>query len=220
MKISDIKTVKVDWMKGYGNDPHLKFILKRDRKLTPWEQFRFVQHGRLFFAEYENEVRFVAHDPGNHSGFGGSAFVLRMADSWDECQWVSGCKPCKYDPQTRTVTLCGPWSSNATAMSRAFCPVASADTLEGPSRLTVSSPRYYRQMQKIGRSWDGTYSATHYTLDFVREVIDVHAPHLELYEGDYGWYPVRKGEAPKNPRRNTAARDSFLSGEQMAVVFA
>ena len=233
MRISDIAKVKVDWMEGYRNDPYLKFVLKADRKLAPCEVFRYRQSGNLFFAEHEGEVNFVVHDPGDHNGFGGRRFVLRMAEDWSPENWHD-CShnerdfgngsirkvSCFYDKETHSVTLTGPWSSGETVVSTRFKPCIYVSTLEGPSRETIRNPQLYRKMKKQGREYEGTYFATSYTLEFVQEVIAKLAPHLELYQGDYGWYPVIKGEQPKNPRRGRPVSrcTSILSDVQASVV--
>jgi hypothetical protein len=236
MKISDIARIKVDWMERFGNDPHLEFILKRDAVLTPWEQFRFRQFRNLFVAEHEGEVRFVAHDRNDHNGFGGAVYNLHMADDWDSTQfrpchrteprWNSGGGSmearCQFDSTTRILTLTGPWSGGASGVSRLFRPVVSLSVLEGRHRNAIRDPKWYHRARKRGHAFDGTAYATACTLEFVQEALDVHAPHLELYEGDFGWYVKRKGDAPKNPRRRTGPVGGIgmLSDEQMSAVFA
>jgi hypothetical protein len=233
MKITDIAHIKVNWMETWGNDPGLTFVLKRDRKLTPWEQFRFRQSGSLFYAEHESEIRFISHDRNDHNGFGGAIYTLHMADDWDvstwrpcsrtERRWMSGGQTmevsCQFNADTRILSIKGPWHSGATGVTRAYKPVMEVGTLEGPNRETVRAPEYYHRARKRGRAYDGCATYSCYTLDFVQEAIDRLAPHLELYEGDFGWYPVRKGDTPKNPRRNVRPHESFLSDEQMSAVF-
>lgn len=235
MKISDIARIKVDWMEKYSNDPHMTFVLKRDRKLTPWEQFRFHQKGTLFYAECESEIRFVSHDRNDHNGFGGGVYKLHMRDDWDastfrpcsrtEYRWGSGGSTmdvsCRFDADTRILSIKGPWHSGATGVTRAYKPVMEVATLEGPNRESIRNPAFYHRMRKRGHAHEGTPHSSCYTLDFVQEAIDRLAPHLELYEGDFGHYPVIKGNPPKNPRRGVKSRDgSFLSDQQMSAVSA
>src|SRR3990167_399143 len=78
MQLSDIAKVRVDWMEQFANEPQLHITLKRDKRLIPWDQFRFRKYGELYFACQENEVRFVQHSPKNHEGFGGSKYVMQM----------------------------------------------------------------------------------------------------------------------------------------------
>lgn len=221
MKVNDVARVEVEWFPTFVNDPEIRLILKRDRELTMSTVFRWrgcAQPGwsHMFYTEHEGEVQFLLHNPRDHEGFGWRQYHLHMADDWDPnvAKWV-GCNKlefdcgagfnrkveCTFNPHTRMLTLTGPWSSGASAVSRLLRPVISAATLTGPNRLTVSNPDYYHRMKRQGRAHQGTPYSTYYTLAFMQEVIDTHAPWLELYNGDYGHYPVRKGDAPKNPRK-------------------
>ncbi len=83
MKMENIARCEINWMEGWANDPHITFVLKRDRKLAPIELFRYRQFGNLFFAEYENEVRFVSHSSNDHNGFGGHIHSMQMHDGYD-----------------------------------------------------------------------------------------------------------------------------------------
>ena len=237
MKLSDISHVKVDWMEKFSNDPELKFVLKAGRKLTPWADFRFRQKGQMFFAEHEGEVRFVAHDPRDHNGFGFAHYALVMEDGydpqaagWRDCNIIgardhgSMCNRdvrCYYDPPTNTIHLTGPWSSGSVAMERAFgVATMGVSTLEPEYNNKLRSPRYYQRMQKQGRGWDGTYMAVHYTLDFVREAVDKLAPHLELWQGDYGWTVKLRDMPPKRERRQPQPiGHPLLSEEQSFAVY-
>lgn len=234
MNIKDIAKIKVNWMEGYVNDPRVTLVLKKDRKLSPSEDFRYRQYGNLFFAELDGEVRFMVHDKRNHNGFGFSRFTLHMADDWDSSQW----KPCSIKGERdhgsmtnrdvscslkgRVLTLTGPWSGNAVLVERLTgVKCISWATLEGPSRESVSNPRWYQKMKRrCGHNYDGTALSTHYTLEFAREVIDTLAPHLELWEADYGWTVKIRDMPPKNPRRlNTPIGDVKLSAEQSIAVY-
>lgn len=238
MEVRNIKRIEVNWMEGWGNDPHLTFVLKRDCVLTPESEFRYRQYGRLFYAVHANEVRFVMHDPNDHNGFGGHRYDLRMAEDWDatqfhgcqrtEPQWDSGggsmtakCWQDTNEHGVRVVHLTGPWSSGASVVSKCIGqPVISVGTLTGPNRETVRNLEWYHRRKRQGRAYLGTAYATKYTLEFVQLAIDALAPHLELYEGDYGWYPVRKGDKPKNPRRRMDRKpfDPYRSDEQSRAV--
>lgn len=231
MEISDIHRIEVEWMEGYGNNPALLFILKRDKKLTPPSEFRWRQKGDMFYAIHNGEVRYLRHDRNDHNGFGFARFNLHMDDSWDSSTW-KGCGRNEPDFGSRTnrdvtcsldgriVTLTGPWSSGASVVSAIIGPIVHASTLEGPSRETIRNPEWYHRMKrKNGRAYRGTAFSSDYTLEFVQAAIDIHAPHLEMYEGDYGWYPVRKGDAPKNPRKGRPrVASACLSDEQSMVV--
>lgn len=189
----------------------------------------------LFWAVHENEVQFYMHDRNDHSGFGSRQFQLHMANDWEASDWKN-CRGERYDPTSgfnvpccflegRILTLKGPWSSGASGVSKFIGLIVSVATLEGEYRDTIRAPVHYH---KNKRKWPTTMSRSsgvayscHYTLAFVQEAIDKLAPHLELYEGDYGWYPVRKGDAPKNPRKgNRRVSSSMLSDEQCMVVEA
>jgi len=218
VRISDIKRITVDWMEKFGNNPMMEFVLKRDRKLTPRELFRWYQSGNLFYSEHEGEVRYLVHDRSDHNGFGCARFSLHMAEGWEETKegrewrdcsciqhdWGSRCDrevSCRFDRETRILTLQGPWSSGQSVVSSIIGPVVAVSTLEGPSRTTVNNPDWYHRQKRQGRAYVGTAFATSYTLAFVQEVVDILAPHLWLYEGDFSWYPVRKGDYPKNPNK-------------------
>jgi hypothetical protein len=230
MKTQDICRVEVEWMEQFGNNPQLQFVLKRDRVLTPSSEFRWNQNGNLFYAVKDGEVRYLYHNRNDHNGFGFAKFELHMADDWDASQWKD-CARHERDFGSRTnrdvccvlngrvLTLTGPWSSGASAVSAQIGPIVSTSTLEGPSRVTVCNPNWYHRQKRKGRAYQGTAFATNHTLEFVQSAIDVHAPHLEMYEGDYGWYPVRKGDPPKNPRKGrTRVFDPSLSDEQSMAV--
>lgn len=245
MNIRDIAKVKIDWMERYANDPRLEIVLKRDRKLIPWENFRFRQYGDLYFACMENEVRFVKHNARNHEGFGGARYVMRMEDSyrseagivWPHCtrqvfeydppnQCLHGKNvtrvSCHYDSEANTVTLFGPWSSNESYASQVTgVECIHVSVLDGPSRLAISHPKDYNRMQRQGRAYDGTYFATAITLDFAREAVDTFAPHAEMWQGDYGWTVKRRGMDPKNPRRlEGKPGHSDMAGEQLGAIYA
>jgi hypothetical protein len=234
MKISDIQTVKADWMEGYGNDPQLKFVLKDGHDLTPWGNFRWHQHGNIFYAEHEGEVHFIAHSRSDHNGFGGAMYELHMADDWTpadwhdcdtvQSQWGSGggshSVKCWWDANMRILHIKGPWSSSSSSVNRFFGPCIEVSVLTPQYNNKLRSPKYYESMRKQGRAWDGTYLATACTVEFARQAVDTLAPWLELYEGDYGWYPKKRDEAPKNPRKGRAPSyfGMDLSREQSRVV--
>jgi hypothetical protein len=236
MKIQDIARVEVDWAEKYANDPSLKIILKRDRTISPWGNFRFRQKDRMFFAEFEGEVSFLYHNPGDHNGFGFRKFALRMEDGYDPAQagWHDcdvkdrdhGCmmnRPvrCYYDAPTNTIHLTGPWSSNSTAMVQAFgVESMNVSILDGPSRETVRNPAQFERNRRRGWNYEGTFWSAHLTVDFAREVVDTLVPHLELYQGDCGWTVKRRDMPPKNPRRHEkpAMWSAEMSGEQNAVL--
>jgi hypothetical protein len=214
MKVSDISRVKVDWMERFGNDPELKFILKNGHSDLPYDQFRWVQYGSLYYAEQENEVAYLAQAHRDHAGFGGSVYRLRMADSWQRGQdwqglalsqnaegWMVRPCGCRWHPEQQVVELRGPWHCGASRVSRQVKPILDVAVLKNEYNNMLRSPDYYRRMGKQGRAWDGTYCLKAFTLDFVREVVDKLAPWLDLYEGDYGWYPIYRGMEPKNPRK-------------------
>lgn len=231
MKISDIARIEVNWWEGWANHPELQFILKRDSCLSPSEVFRYRQHGNLFYAEHDGEVRYYAHDRNNHNGFGFAKFTLHMHDDWDASTW-SNCKRterdhggmCSREVQClldgRLVTLTGPWSSGSTAASRALGkPVVHCSALEGRYREAIVNSKWYQRNRRRGRKYEGTPFSCDLTLEFVQEAIDIYAPHLWMYEGDYGWYPLRKGDEPKKPRKGVVRHDEeTLSDAQMMAV--
>lgn len=230
MKVADIARVEVEWFERYANNPELRFVLKRYSTLTPSEGFRYKQIGNLFYAEHEGEVRYYAHNRNNHNGFGFAKFVLHMHDDWDASTWKNCYRTerehgsmCSQDVACvlsgRTITLTGPWSSGATVASKALGkPVVHCAVLEGRHREAINHPESYQKWRRRGRRYEGTPYSADLTLDFVQEAIDRHAPHLEMYEGDYGWYPVRKGDEPKNPRKGRARTDDGQLDDVQAMI--
>lgn len=235
MQISDIQSVKVDWMEGYRNDPCLKFVLKNGRKRHLWNDFRFRQYGNLFFAELEDEVRFIAHDRNDHNGFGGSVYKMQMVDGYSPAEsGFKGCyhhefkynsgggshvASCKYEPETNCVYITGPWSSGESTVSRLVRPCVNVAILDPQYNNKLRNPNYYRQMQKLGKAWDGTYCSSSVTLEFAQEAVDKLAPWLDLYQGDYGWYPKWRDMEPKNPAKGRDKRfASEMSDEQSMCV--
>jgi hypothetical protein len=235
VKISDIARVDVNWMEGCRNDPGLRFVLKRDRELTPSSEFRYKQSGNIFYAVHESEVRFVAHNRNDHNGFGFARFDLHMHDDWDASQW----KPCQQldgkplvqrdfgsmsyrevscTLEGRILHLTGPWSSGASVVSKIIGPVVDVSVLTGPNRETIRNPKWYHRNKRRNRAYEGMHYAANLTLEFVQEAIDVHAPHLEMYEGDFGWYPVRKGDQPKNPRKGIQRPADLMLDDTQAMV--
>ena len=90
-----ILNAKVNWMKGYANDPYLEVLVDK----IPRDDLRYEQKGELFFAEHEGYVSFFAYS-GPGDGYGGSRFDIIMKD---------GSKK----------TLIGPWSSRPGVMNNA-----------------------------------------------------------------------------------------------------
>ena len=236
MKISDIAKVKVDWMEQFGNDPQLRFILKAGCDLTPFKQFRFNQSGNLFYAVADCEVKFFRHDRRDHNGFGGSRYDLRMADDWDASQW----RDCQFDEMLwmsggarrdvkceilhndgeRILSFAGLWSSSAPAAKKFIGDCVDVSVMPAKYRESLRDAAYLqRQKQKLGiRAYEGLYLASHLTLDFVKEAVDRLAPHLDLYEGDYGWYPMMRDGEPKNPRKGVAYMHPNMSAEQNRIL--
>ena len=232
MKVSDVRHVKVEWMEGFSNDPGLNFILKRGADIAPNESYRWNQTGSLYWAELDGQFKYLAQSHRDHEGFGGSIYTLAMSPEWapesrewgmldqDAEGWMVRRCGCKYHPDRRSVMLRGPWHCGASRVSREVRPILDVGILTNEYNNRLRIPRYYQRMQRQGRAWDGTYLNCGVTLEFCQAVIDVHAPHLELYEGDYGWYPVRKGDDPKNPRKGRAYSrfTAELSDEQARMV--
>ena len=162
------------------------------------------------------EVRFVFHSPNDHAGFGGAHYAMKMRDDWTPRPL--GCSKCRIED--RTVHLYGPWSSSASAVTRAIRPVVSASIMPGKYREAIRNPNYYHRMKRRGRAYEGLFIGTAITLEFAREIIDRFAPHLDLYEGDFGWVPMIRGGEPKNPRRNRKPSrfSEGMSDEQAMVI--
>ena len=236
MNVSDIAKVKVNWMERSSNDPHVTFVLKRDRQLAPREERRYQKFGDLFVSIHENEVDYLAHDRNDHNGFGGYVWRLRMVDGFNgsdfkpckrtEPQWGSGGgfhhAHCYYETDTNTCIIKGPWLGSPVSVERVTgIKCINIATLEGPSRNSVAHPKYFRSMRKLGRAWDGTAIGTTYTLDFAREVIDRLKPEIELWEGDYGWTVKWRDMPPKNPRKRVQpVGDLTASADQCAAIYA
>jgi hypothetical protein len=215
MNIKDIAKVKVDWMEQFGNDPQLKFVLKYGCDLQPNDSFRFHQSGNIFYAESENEVRFYRHDRGDHNGFGGSKFKLHMADDWDASQWHDcsnhervwmgggAMRLAECNLNGRILSIFGPWSSSAVMVEPFIGPCMDVRVLPAKYRDSLRNPAYFlRQRKRLGpKASEGLYLQCHLTVAFVRETLDRLAPWLDLYEGDYGWYPIMRDMEPKNPRK-------------------
>jgi hypothetical protein len=92
MKIIDIKP---NWMIRWSNRPTLQILID---KFPKDEDFLFEQKGPLYFAEFEDYVRFFCYSkPGD--GFGGREFKLKMKDGAEKI-------------------LYGPWSSRAGVMNK------------------------------------------------------------------------------------------------------
>jgi hypothetical protein len=231
MQINDIAKIEINWMEQFANDPHVTFVLKRDRAIAKREDFRYRQYGNLFVAEYQHEVDFCAHDKKDHAGYGGREFILHMADDWypnrtelNSCtgfNWNDTKHRCSYHPDDHTMHIFGPWSSGPVAVQQ-LSGIACMDvaTLEGNSRETIRNFKWHQKQKKQGRNYTGTAFATNYTLDFVREAIDKLAPHVELWEGDYGWTVKMRDMPPKNTRRRTKPiGHSLMSAEQSAAIF-
>ena len=234
MKLSDIAMVRANWMEGYGNDPRLEIILKTGCDVAKLSDFRFHQSGELFWAELGGEVSFFHHNRGDHNGFAGSEYVLHMADDWDASQW----KDCNRVEHTwmsysthlanchlegRTLHLKGPWSSGESIVSKLIGPCVGVSIMPGSWRNSVRHPHYYqknvKRLAKLGRkAYEGLFFSRSLTLDMARQIIDVHAPHLDLYEGDFGWYPMIRGGDPKNPRKGLKRLGSpYMSDEQAHI---
>ncbi len=97
-----IHNLKVNWMEGWGNLPHLEAVVDR---LPKREELRFVKKvvgdSTLFFAHTEDGYVSFNAGTSNHRGYGGSRFTFNMVDGsvehWD-----------------------GPWSSNSMSMNQHF----------------------------------------------------------------------------------------------------
>lgn len=233
MKVSDVAKVQVDWMEGFGNWPRLILVLKRDAEVAPRESFRWKEHDGLFYAEHEGEVRFVYHDRNDHQGFGGSEFKLQMDDSWDastfrpchrtERAWMSDRHRehnCTLDG--RTVTICGPWHCGSSELTPVLGPVVEITVIEGKDRTcfkNLKALKRERAYAKAGKrfAYEGSPTSCTLKLSLLQEIIDRHAPHLEMYQGDLCYFPMLKGGQPKCPRKDVSVRESKLSDEQRMV---
>lgn len=227
--LNKIAKVRVNWMEGYANDPQLVFVFKRDAELVPLEEFRYDQIKNTFYAVKDDEVQYYTHNRNDHNGFASRQFHLHMADSWDASQWKDCCTVqydygARYERRAyctlkgRILTLTGPWSSGASYISKLIGPVVHVSVLTGSNRETIRNPQRYHWAKRRGRAYEGLHYAADFTLEAVQAAIDKYAPHLEMYEGDYGWYPVRKGDTPKNPRRGRVYFNSEVSDEQARII--
>lgn len=223
MHIEDIARVEIDWMQGYVNDPRIKIILKRGKKMAAWEDFRFDSSGNLFYSVLDNEVIFYSHDRNNHDGFGGRCFPLRMKDDWTpECAGWRDCIHCGFDPESHILTLCGPWKISEVSLSRIVGECVAVSAIDGDDRESVRNPnRFQRHKRRFGKNaYAGTFTATSVTLEFARLAVDTLAPSYEMWQVDYGCWTVKKrGLPPKNPRRHPdPVFVSNMSAEQSAAI--
>jgi hypothetical protein len=216
MNISDVRKVKINWMEHYGNDPSLTVFLKPGRERIRLRDMKFRQFGRLFVGERDNEVIHVTHSKNNHEGFGGSWYELPMTDDydpiaakWRDCPYryvsrgVFDWRPCcRYEGETRTMFLRGPWSGSSVSAGNA-----------------IGKPIIDVACQAVLPHYGGHVCLT---VEFCRELVDKFAPHAEMWEGDFGWTVKWRDMPPKNPRRfaSPVAGDGLTSGEQNAAIYA
>ena len=90
----EIKDMRVDWMQGYGNHPRIEILVNKIPDF-PFEEFKFVKKGKIYYAEKEGIAKFFSY-PGDSpgEGFGGSKFEITLKNGDKK-------------------TLIGPWSSNS-----------------------------------------------------------------------------------------------------------
>ncbi len=243
MKISSIQSVKVDWMEGYCNDPMLKCVVKKGAEgLIPESQFKWMQKGNLFYSEKEGEFKFFAHNKSDHSGFGGYTFDIQMSEDWNSSNW-NGCdqnepawgnggrgsirRKCYLETGNhgdRILHITGPWDCGTHRVCEEVREVVSVGILTPEYNNRLRNPdRFKRDREKYGeRASEGVYLGCTFTLEFAREMVDVLAPHLDLYKGDYGWYPMIRGGQPKNPRSGREKKhwkgSYFVSDAQAMVI--
>ena len=230
MHISDVRKVNIDWMLQYGNDPTVTVFLKPGRERVWLRDMKFRQFGRLFVGERDNEVIHVTHSKNDHEGFGGSWYELPMADDYDpiaakwlDCPYrctgqhyywdsagrycvshnVFDWRPCcRYEGETRTMFLRGPWSGSSVSAGNA-----------------IGKPIIDVACNAVLPHYGGHVCLT---VEFCRELVDKFAPHAEMWEGDFGWTVKWRDMPPKNPRRfrEMVTGDGMCSGEQNAVIYA
>ena len=230
MKIEDVRKVKIDWMKGYGNDPFVTIFLKPGRDRFRLRDMQFRQYKNLFVGERDNEVIHVTHSKRDHEGFGGSWYELPMssdydvvASGWRDCPYrctgahhywddqnrycvsrnVFDWMPCcRYEGENRIMYLRGPWSGSSVAAGRA-----------------IGKPLIDVACRAVLPHYGGAICLT---VEFCRELVDKFAPHAEMWEGDFGWTVKWRDMPPKNPRRykDQVAGDGLMGAEQNAAIYA
>ena len=85
----NITSVKVDWYEQFDNQPCLEIGVDA----IP-QDLVYSRKGPYYYCEKDGMVKFLVDNPGDHHGFGGRHFELKMDDG-------------------STKTLIGPWSGNA-----------------------------------------------------------------------------------------------------------
>ena len=101
-----------------------------------------------------------------------------------------------------TKILKGPWSGAASELSLLWKPVLN---------VLLRTPKYNEKSSFL----TGTF-----TKESLEPLLSILAPDIELYGGDYGWYPKKIGEVPKNPRQGRHYRliSESLSDEQARII--
>jgi len=102
MKVLD---ARVDWMKGYANDPILEILVD---KIPSREELVYrrliIGEGAIYYAEKGGFVHFLYHNPYNEEGYGGRVFRLNV----------------QYGDRIKTEIIKGPWSSRPGVINNYF----------------------------------------------------------------------------------------------------
>jgi len=91
----NIKSIRIDWMEGCGNDP--RFVVEWDEEPaldTLRYQSRKTQHGVTYLGLAGEYANFAHWSPGNETGYGGKLCEFKLEDG-------------EVDKRK------GPWSSNS-----------------------------------------------------------------------------------------------------------
>lgn len=148
-----ILTAQVDWMEKWSNTPNLKILVD---KFPNMDDLRYEKRGSLYFAELDGYASFFAWRGSQDDGYAGRHFPITL---------VTG----------EEVTLKGPWSSNAKAMSNAgFTECMEVSFTDNP------------EVMERGHTF---YSGS-ITVELAKKVIEEHLPNIALFKDDFSIYPA------------------------------